>query len=179
MVSEFEQFRSKFDNRLIQALKQLPTLNIDRDNIALNTNFLKEVANKVFIFEENPNVFATENYLDFLGSTRSLFDLKEDVTLDREDSARRKQDIKDETNRIKGGINTLLYGVPGSGKSFTIQTNYCDDFDLMERVVFHPDYMNTDFVGQILPTVKGEGEEKEITYDFTPGPFTRILKSHQ
>ena len=176
VVSEFEQFRSKFDNRLIQALKQLPTLNIDRDNIALNTNFLKEVANKVFIFEENPNVFATENYLDFLGSTRSLFDLKEDVTLDREDSARRKQDIKDETNRIKGGINTLLYGVPGSGKSFTIQTNYCDDFDLMERVVFHPDYMNTDFVGQILPTVKGEGEEKEITYDFTPGPFTRILK---
>ena len=46
----------------------------------------------------------------------------------------------------------------------------------MERVVFHPDYMNTDFVGQILPTVKGEGDEKEITYDFTPGPFTRVLK---
>ncbi|MHC6181105.1 AAA family ATPase [Clostridium sp. JNZ X4-2] len=78
--------------------------------------------------------------------------------------------------RIKGGTNTLLYGVPGSGKSHTIETNYCNDFSLMERVVFHPDYMNTDFVGQILPTVKGEGDEKEITYDFTPGPFTRVLK---
>lgn len=79
-------------------------------------------------------------------------------------------------DRIVGGTNTLLYGVPGSGKSYTIETNYCNDFSLMERVVFHPDYMNTDFVGQILPTVKGEGDEKEITYDFTPGPFTRVMK---
>lgn len=70
----------------------------------------------------------------------------------------------------------LLYGVPGSGKSYKIEKEYCNDFNFMERVVFHPDYMNTDFVGQILPTVKGEGEDKEITYDFTPGPFTRVLK---
>lgn len=82
----------------------------------------------------------------------------------------------DEIPRLTGGTNILLYGVPGSGKSYKIETDYCKDFDLMERVVFHPDYMNTDFVGQILPTVRGEGDEKEITYDFTPGPFTRVLK---
>lgn len=81
-----------------------------------------------------------------------------------------------ELDRLEGGNNILLYGVPGSGKSHEIKTKYCNDFNLMERVVFHPDYMNTDFVGQILPTVKGEGDEKEITYDFTPGPFTRVLK---
>lgn len=81
-----------------------------------------------------------------------------------------------EEDRVVGGSNILLYGVPGSGKSYTIENNYCNDFSLMERVVFHPDYMNTDFVGQILPTVRGEGDEKEITYDFTPGPFTRVLK---
>lgn len=84
--------------------------------------------------------------------------------------------ITGQEERLTGGTNILLYGVPGSGKSYTIETNYCNDFDLMERVVFHPDYMNTDFVGQILPTVRGEGDEKEITYDFTPGPFTRVLK---
>lgn len=83
--------------------------------------------------------------------------------------------VDNQQERVIGGTNTLLYGVPGSGKSYTIETNYCNDFSLMERVVFHPDYMNTDFVGQILPTVKGTGEEKEITYDFTPGPFTRVL----
>ena len=80
------------------------------------------------------------------------------------------------SDRLKYGENVLLYGVPGSGKSYKIETEYCNDFKFMERVVFHPDYMNTDFVGQILPTVKGEGDEKEITYDFTPGPFTRVLK---
>ncbi|WP_436950441.1 AAA family ATPase [Staphylococcus xylosus] len=84
--------------------------------------------------------------------------------------------IEQEEKRVSGGDNILLYGVPGSGKSYNIEMEYCNDFNFIERVVFHPDYMNTDFVGQILPTVKGDGEEKEITYDFTPGPFTRILK---
>lgn len=82
----------------------------------------------------------------------------------------------DYVDRVKGGNNVLLYGVPGSGKSYKIEKEYCNDFKFMERVVFHPDYMNTDFVGQILPTVKGEGDDKVITYDFTPGPFTRVLK---
>lgn len=78
-----------------------------------------------------------------------------------------------EKNRIKGGKNTLLYGVPGSGKSYTISKEYCNDESKIERIVFHPDYMNTDFIGQILPTIK---EDKTITYEFTPGPFTRIMK---
>ena len=40
------------------------------------------------------------------------------------------------------------------------------------RVVFHPEYTNADFVGQILPNVDGGG----VNYRFTPGPFSRILK---
>lgn len=74
---------------------------------------------------------------------------------------------------VTGGTNILLYGVPGSGKSHKITTEYCNDESRMERLVFHPDYMNTDFVGQILPVVKENGD---ITYSFVPGPFTRILK---
>lgn len=76
-------------------------------------------------------------------------------------------------DREKGGKNILLYGVPGSGKSHTIKTNYCEDESKIERVVFHPDYMNTDLIGQILPTIKEDGM---ITYEFTSGPFTKILK---
>ncbi|HEM5253730.1 TPA: AAA family ATPase, partial [Streptococcus suis] len=60
-----------------------------------------------------------------------------------------------------------------SGKSYKIATEYCNDENRMERLVFHPDYMNTDFVGQIMPTVKDNGD---ITYLFSPGPFTRIVK---
>ncbi len=74
--------------------------------------------------------------------------------------------------RMSGGENVLLYGVPGAGKSHTIRTRYCSDPRYMERVVFHPDYTYSDFVGQILPRVEGE----RVTYEFTPGPFTRVLQ---
>lgn len=82
-----------------------------------------------------------------------------------------------EEQRLTTGCNILLYGVPGSGKSWTIAHEYCDDEDCMERLVFHPDYMYSDFVGQILPIVKKDEEGKEkVRYEFTPGPFTKILK---
>ncbi|WP_235417130.1 McrB family protein [Faecalicatena contorta] len=74
--------------------------------------------------------------------------------------------------RKTGGENVLLYGVPGSGKSHYIQEHYCSDSNVIERVVFHPDYTYSDFVGQILPRV----EHGQLKYVFTPGPFTKILK---
>jgi hypothetical protein len=75
--------------------------------------------------------------------------------------------------RITGGTNIIIYGVPGAGKSWTIKSEYCSDENLMERLVFHPDYTYSDFVGQILPKV---GEDDAIIYEFTPGPFTKLLK---
>ena len=74
--------------------------------------------------------------------------------------------------RMTGGENILLYGVPGSGKSYTIKKNYCSDENYIERVVFHPDYTYSDFVGQILPRVI----DGQVNYVFTPGPFTKMLK---
>lgn len=68
--------------------------------------------------------------------------------------------------------NILLYGVPGCGKSHEIKMHYCDDEMRMERVVFHPDYTYSDFVGQIMPS----NVDGHISYPFIPGPFTRILK---
>ena len=73
--------------------------------------------------------------------------------------------------QVGGGENIILYGVPGCGKSYTIKKEYCNNDDYMERVVFHPDYTYSDFVGQILPTTDGS----RISYPFVPGPFTRIL----
>ncbi|MEN8493442.1 AAA family ATPase [Dehalococcoides sp. THU3] len=73
--------------------------------------------------------------------------------------------------RVPGGKNVMLYGVPGSGKSYTISEQYCNDENRMERLVFHPDYTYSDFVGQILPNVT----EGNVSYEFTPGPFTRLL----
>jgi hypothetical protein len=78
----------------------------------------------------------------------------------------------DTVERLNEGTNILLYGVPGSGKSWTIEHEYCSEDSIVDRLVFHPDYTNADFVGQILPVVD---EDKQVTYEFTPGPFTTIL----
>lgn len=85
--------------------------------------------------------------------------------------------MKSSAARKTGAENILLYGVPGSGKSHEIKTKYCDDEKRMERVVFHPDYTYSDFVGQILPRVeKDESGNDKLKYVFTPGPFTKMLK---
>lgn len=78
--------------------------------------------------------------------------------------------------RKTGAENILLYGVPGAGKSHTIKTEYCSDETYLERVVFHPDYTYSDFVGQILPRVEKTENGDKLKYVFTPGPFTKMLK---
>lgn len=99
------------------------------------------------------------------------------ITLYENDShenteSQENKDLTHSVLRVTGGKNILLYGVPGSGKSYYIKQNYCNDQTLIERVVFHPEYTYSDFVGQILPQV----EEDNLKYVFTPGPFTTILK---
>ena len=93
----------------------------------------------------------------------------EDATADNEEVA------EDETvaERVKGGTNIILYGVPGAGKSWTIKHEYCDDESRMERLVFHPDYTYSDFVGQILPKVSDDGS---VSYEFSAGPFTKLVR---
>lgn len=88
-----------------------------------------------------------------------------DKETDRQDSL--------ENNRVVSGRNILLYGVPGSGKSWTIEHEYCKPGSVVERLVFHPDYTYSDFIGQILPAVSDDGQ---VNYKFTPGPFTNILR---
>lgn len=79
----------------------------------------------------------------------------------------------DVVTRVQGGTNIILYGVPGSGKSWAIEHEYCKGDSHVERLVFHPDYTYSDFVGQILPDVDDEGL---VTYKFMPGPFTTIMR---
>ena len=72
----------------------------------------------------------------------------------------------------------IYYGVPGCGKSHQIQEDLkkkgiTEENHQQKRVVFHPDYCNADFVGQILPVTKNGGG---IRYQFKAGPFTKILR---
>lgn len=80
--------------------------------------------------------------------------------------------------------NVLFYGVPGCGKSYSVEQRYesqVTNNQCKVRVVFHPDYTYSDFVGQVMPVLekvtKGDGtEEEKLQYKFVPGPFTRILE---
>ncbi len=73
----------------------------------------------------------------------------------------------------------IFYGVPGCGKSHKISEMLTNkeifeiksDEEQIVRTVFHPDYTNSDFIGQILPEVNGS----KIEYNFKAGPFTEIL----
>lgn len=175
-IRQFEQYRTKFDNRLIQALKQLPALEVSERGIAIRDAFVDQIAEKVFIFEENPNVYVTDNYFEFLGSVKSLFELRD---IDNgEDGKESQENVSVEgyggSSRVSGGVNVLLYGVPGSGKSWTIEHEYCKPGCKVERLVFHPDYTYSDFIGQILPVVAEDGQ---VSYEFTPGPFTKMLSA--
>lgn len=102
--------------------------------------------------------------------------LKEELGISNDvaEGGEEQEVIADESVRSESGENVLLYGVPGSGKSWTIEHEYCKPGTIVERLVFHPDYTNADFVGQILPVV--DPEDKQVTYEFTAGPFTNIFK---
>ena len=83
----------------------------------------------------------------------------------------------------------IYYGVPGCGKSHTVDEEInkaineynegkTDDDkisyeDQVTRVVFHPDYGNADFIGQIMPKIRERGG---VDYIFKPGPFSQILR---
>ena len=76
--------------------------------------------------------------------------------------------------------NVIFYGVPGCGKSYRIDEllhlkddkGNSPDGKYYKRILFHPEYSYSDFVGQIRPVTEGGN----ITYKFVPGPFTEILK---
>lgn len=107
-------------------------------------------------------------------SVKEELNILSDNYEDEDEGNGNQEVIADESVRVITGENVLLYGVPGSGKSWTIEHEYCTEDTIVERVVFHPDYTNADFVGQILPVV--DPEDKMVTYEFTAGPFTNILR---
>lgn len=72
--------------------------------------------------------------------------------------------------------NRIVFGAPGTGKSFGLKTD-CEDLmkgteGTYERVTFHPDYTYSQFVGTYKPVMDADGTS--IRYDFVPGPFMRV-----
>lgn len=91
-------------------------------------------------------------YVQYITSSRKLSEIKKTSA---------------HSSATNSGFNKIYYGTPGCGKSYHINKKYELDSQISVRTVFHPDYSNTDFVGGVVPTVKGE----IVTYEVLPGPF--------
>jgi len=75
-------------------------------------------------------------------------------------------------------IQKILFGSPGTGKSYQIREIArdklgipFDDTTHTVKTVFHPEYTYADFMGKLLPLTQGQS----VIYKFYPGHFIRIL----
>jgi hypothetical protein len=122
---------------------------------ALRLNSGEEVNRLV----ENQTLLVSEKpFLDQLGEVLS-------ETQEGEDSLSEENDLISETV----GQNLIIYGAPGTGKSFGIQKRF-GHYHII-RTVFHPDMQNSDFFGSLKPSSQGTS----IKYAFVPGPFAKAL----
>ena len=111
--------------------------------------------------------------------------------------------VTENNDKIYVGINKIISGAPGTGKSNYIDREFYRKYPTTSRrVTFHPEYTYNDFIGYIRPVVKSiesksnlitdkldisydkmvaDKEEiycdytNNITYEFVPGPFTELL----
>lgn len=129
--------------------------------------------------------FATEP--DLSNIVNQMID--ENETIDAEDEVDINPVPQVDQTRMTGGINEIVYGAPGTGKSKYLEDTYARTTRSI-RVVFHPEYTVFDFVGAYKPvpiykeadtqyrTVNGEvlnTGEPCIDYRFIPGPFIKCL----
>lgn len=83
---------------------------------------------------------------------------------------------------IVKGYNKIFFGAPGTGKSYSIAKKLQGvSEEQIERVIFHPDYDYSSFVGGYKPVTEKDDEGKDVVkYKFVPQVFTNIFeKAHR
>ena len=112
------------------------------------------------------------NVLNLINSVHKYYPNTFDISYGGDEN---KESVTEKDDGIFTPTQIIYYGVPGCGKSHQIREDLKKKGIPAERtmrVVFHPDYCNADFVGQILPETKGG----TVRYNFKAGPFAKILR---
>lgn len=74
-------------------------------------------------------------------------------------------------------IQRILFGSPGTGKSYKIKTELADELNIDKNslnyisTVFHPEYTYGDFIGKLVPFTRGG----KVEYNFYNGHFLKAL----
>lgn len=130
--------------------------------------------NKVFTTDNERRgiIYLPDNAIEFQNDKDCPFIQKGDFS--------EIEDLSPSATLFTSPEQIIFYGVPGSGKSHEIKHKLETEYKIpeqqqdvfVERTVFHPEYTNADFIGQIMPKlVQGKTD-----FVFKPGPFTSILK---
>ena len=128
-------------------------------------------------------IFTTDNErrgIIYLPDNAVEFQNDKDCPFIQNGSFAEMEDLSPTATTFTSPEQIIYYGVPGSGKSHEIKHKLENEYKIpeqqqdvfVERTVFHPEYTNADFIGQIVPKlVQGKTD-----FVFKPGPFTSILK---
>ena len=106
--ASFEEYKDKFDNRFVMALKQLSTLETGKDYIALKPEKIAEVAKKVFEYENMDVEISDQELQDLLCSTKEV-------------TCTKKEEEKTTQRQVDKPYNRIIYGAPGTGKSYCLR----------------------------------------------------------
>lgn len=124
---------------------------------------------------------------NFKSTLRQLFEI--DITEEKEINSGNTH-TKQQSAMNFTPSQIIYYGVPGCGKSYEVNKVINAELDKngitdkeyhKVRSVFHPEYCNADFVGQIYPKIEektnADGSTSSVVvYEFKPGPFAEIVR---
>ncbi|UXD71386.1 AAA family ATPase [Sphingobacterium faecium] len=83
---------------------------------------------------------------------------------------------------VSNGYNKIYFGAPGTGKSYAVSQELKKvDESQIERIIFHPDYDYSSFIGGYKPITEKDHEGKDVVkYRFVPQIFISIFeKAHR
>lgn len=120
----------------------------------------------------------------------ALYDSSLNLKLVVESDEGSESKIEDAAERLETGTNVMIYGAPGTGKSWFIEHELYKNARLI-RTVFHPEHSYFDFVGSYKPVpvyvssqdaildVAGNSAPvlgvPTIDYRFAPGPLVNAV----
>lgn len=134
-------------------------------------------------------------YISINDLAKEIFEIdKKDYKVTSEDDPDNNLEMDDDIDQQAYSRNKILFGPPGTGKSYNIgeKLNLINvKEENITRITFHPEYSYYEFIGQYKPVVAYEriagnnisypdriepsNEKAFVYYDFVAGPFTKAI----
>lgn len=159
---KLSQSRTELDNALLALRNRLEVQYPGQvDYYSMPVGTLIKAVNPPYLKPQTPDA-ASDNTLN---STFSVEEQQPDFDVEKDGEAPTLRKVD----------NLILFGPPGTGKTFEMQRRMREAFlagEECELVAFHPSYSYEDFMGGLRPIEKDGG----IAVKFHKGPFLRICE---